>query len=196
MQQVIEDVPLSAENRCSVPISCIAKLLSVTHLPTSWCKCCSHHNNTCVCTIHRFLCSASQRQTDSKSHWKTPPPVWRHNNTVHAVYERGSRCFCLLLFKIGLTLPNLIPLSSQSRSHIMTPAHEISCFRLYSSFCCWSAGVQWIFQLLLQNQLPTVDRDNAVCELKEAKMLLRADRNCRIGWSMWQHRKLMHFFLI
>lgn len=35
------------------------------HTPTSWCKCCSRHNNTCVCTIHRFHRSAAQRQTVS-----------------------------------------------------------------------------------------------------------------------------------
>lgn len=63
MQQVIEAVPLSAVNRCSVLISCMAKLFSVTHLPPSWSKCCSHHNNTCVSTIHRLHCWASQRQT-------------------------------------------------------------------------------------------------------------------------------------
>lgn len=35
------------------------------HTPTPWCKCCSHHNNTCVCTIHRSHYSTSQRQTIS-----------------------------------------------------------------------------------------------------------------------------------
>lgn len=41
------------------------------HTPTSWCKCYSHHNNTCICTIHRFHCSASQRETVSHTELHT-----------------------------------------------------------------------------------------------------------------------------
>lgn len=100
----------SAVNRCSVLISCIAKLFSVTHL---------HHDVSVVHTSTHVRLYHSQiplqrlTETDYKSHSITHLLLHEDYHVAHCE-QRGMRCYSLFRLKFGLTLPNFIPISSHS----------------------------------------------------------------------------------
>lgn len=68
------------------------------HTPTAWCKCCSHHNNTCD-TIHRFHYRVSSRQTISHIDYTPPPACLTNAYTPSMCTDKGSAV--LFLFKCG-----------------------------------------------------------------------------------------------
>lgn len=95
-------------NRCSVLISKCSQA-PLCHTPTSWCKCCSRHNNTCVCVIHRFLYSVSPRQTRCHTGLRTPLS-WM--TVLYSECKKSERkCCSTFLWKnrAGLPKPSFLP---------------------------------------------------------------------------------------
>lgn len=95
-------------NRCSVLISKCSQA-PLCHTPTSWCKCCSRHNNTCVCVIHRFLYSVSPRQTRCHTGLRTPLS-WM--TVLYSECKQSERkCCSTFLWKnrAGLPKPSFLP---------------------------------------------------------------------------------------
>lgn len=122
-------------NRCSVLISKCSQA-PLCHTPTSWCKCCSRHNNTCVCVIHRFLYSVSPRQTRCHTGLRTPLS-WM--TVLYSECKKSERkCCSTFLWKnrAGLPKPSFLP-EVLLRGHTITlfpPTifiHPYSAFSLY-----------------------------------------------------------------
>lgn len=107
-------------NRCSVLISKCSQA-PLCHTPTSWCKCCSRHNNTCVCVIHRFLYSVSPRQTRCHTGLRTPLS-WM--TVLYSECKKSERkCCSTFLWKnrAGLPKPSFLP-------EVLLRGHTITLF--------------------------------------------------------------------